>query len=518
LNSNNYTTPMLEVRKLSKTFLGQRALSAVDLDVLPGEIHALVGENGSGKSTLIKCLAGYHEPDSGAKIRVDGRELTAGYGPSAARAAGFSFMHQDLGLIPSLSVLENLALEDGFTTRVGGSIRWAAADRRARELLRATGHDINPKRLVRDLSLADQALVAAARVMGNFSSRVIVFDEPTATLTSAEIPRMFAAIRAMAARGAGVLYVSHRLGEVLELCDRVSILRDGLLVFTGPMVGMDEKALVGHICGTERGVIRTAVPHKHVPRPEAGKAPLLRVTDLSGHGVRDATFELRAGEIVGIAGLLGSGRTELARLLFGLASVERGAIELHGNRVQLRTPADAIRAGLAFVSEDRRGEGAFLPLSVRENVTIMELKPYWRGLRIRKKAEVNAVSRILEAFKVRPAKTEQLVQRLSGGNQQKVVIGRWMQTAPRLLILDEPMQGIDIGAKAELAQIIEAAAADGAGVLLIDSDMENLLALSTRIIVMSRGRLTATLESDAFDRERILNFMYSINHETGVVA
>lgn len=499
---------VLDIRGMSKTFPGQRALSDVSFDVLAGEIHGLVGENGSGKSTLIKCLAGYHNPDSGSEILLDNKPLPHRYAPSEARGYGLSFMHQDLGLIPSLTVLENLALASGFTKTRLGRIRWRSDEERARRLLDQTGHDISPRAVVRDLSRADQALVALARVLADTEARVAVFDEPTAALTPAELPRMMAGIRAIAERGAAVIYVSHRLSEVLALSQRVTVLRDGHRLSTVPTSELDEPRLVREIVGPEMADAMAVVKRDH-KRATFDDAPVvLNVENVSGPGVADVSFDVRQGEILGIAGLLGSGRTELARLLFGATPIDDGGVQISGEPLRLRRPADARRAGIALVPEERLLEGIFPDLSVRENATILRTRQYWTPLGFRTRKEAEDVKQVIDDFNVRPADSERPVRLLSGGNQQKVVLGKWMYEAPKLLILDEPMHGIDVGAKADVARIVRRAADGGAAVVLIDSDFGNLLELADRVVVLSHGRQTATLAADSLTREQILQAAY----------
>ncbi|MEA2492695.1 MAG: ribose transport system ATP-binding protein [Thermoleophilaceae bacterium] len=492
---------------MSKTFPGQRALSDFSLEIKPGEIHGLVGENGSGKSTFIKCLAGYHQPDHGAEVEVNGGPLPTKYAPSQARAFGLTFVHQDLGLIPTLSVAENLALGRGFATGPGGWIRWRVEQRRARALLARVTDRVSPRVLVRDLSRADQTFVALARVMQDDDMTVAVFDEPTAALTAADIPRLFAAIRELSARGVAVIYVSHRLAEILDLTERVTVLRDGHITATFPTNSVDQEQLVRHIVG------RDSVVTRERPLGEAAErtaAPALSVSGLTGAGVEDVSLDIYPGEIVGLAGLLGSGRTELANLLFGVTQSTAGTIRVAGEQVTIKQPADAIRHGIALVPEDRLSLGSFQTLSVSDNVTLLKVDKFTRfARRLSRSRERRYAQEILEEFQVRPRVPERQLRFLSGGNQQKAILGKWMHEHPRVLILDEPTQGIDIGAKAEVARLIQRAARAGVAVLVIDSELENLVTICDRIAVMREGQLVDELDAGSLSRERILQSAFS---------
>jgi ABC-type sugar transport system ATPase subunit len=500
--------PVLEIGALSKSFQGRRVLSDVSLSIKAGEIHALLGENGSGKSTLIKCLTGYHEPDPGARVAIGGVDLPSPYSSAEAAKRGLAFMHQDLGLIPALSVAENLAIDNGFSTGLGFRIRWSEEHRRAEQLLRLAGHRISPKTMVRRLSPADKSLVAASRLFGNAGTRVAILDEPTAALTADEIPRLFRAIRGLADQGVAVVYVSHRLGEVFDLCDNVTVLRDGQKVFEGSVAEQTEDTLVTHIMG----------PGKHVGDAKGEsffmnyEPPVLQVKRLRGPGVHDVSFDVRPGEIVGIAGLLGSGRTELAHLLFGLVRRTGGEVMVNGEALPLTSPAQAMRAGVALVPEDR-SKGGFLSNTIAENLTIAELGRYWSGFRMRKGRERTFATRVVDEYGVRPPDPETLLGRLSGGNQQKVLLAKWITRAPKLLILDEPMQGIDVGAKAEVARIVTETALEGSGVIIIDSDFDNLCALCDRILTMRSGILTHVIESPRSRRDDVLSGVYTVEKE-----
>lgn len=499
-------TPAVAVRGMSKTFPGQRALNDVSLSVMPGEIRGLVGENGSGKSTLIKCLAGYHAPDDGTVIEVKGQRLPDRYSPSAARGFGLRFVHQDLGLVPTLSVAENLALGRGFVTGFGKRIRWRAEKRNAGELMRRVTDRVDPRSLVAHLSRADQTFVALARVIQDKDVSAVVFDEPTAALTDADIPMLFQAIRAMAEAGAGVIYVSHRLSEIMELTSSVTVLRDGNLTATVSTASVDQEDLVRHIVGKAAAVTRSRPPTKR--EGQGLDKPAMEVRRISGPGVRGVSLSVHRGEILGIAGLLGSGRTELAHLMFGVVSASEGEILIDGKPVALKAPVDAIRRGVALVPEDRLRVGSFQTLSVSDNVTLLRVRRFMRRGWLRHRRERQYADALMSEFQVRPRAPERQLRFLSGGNQQKAILGKWMHEHPGVLILDEPTQGIDIGAKADVARLVQRAADANVAVLLIDSELDNLIAICDRIVVMRGGTLVDEFDTTDVSRERILRAAY----------
>jgi ABC-type sugar transport system ATPase subunit len=495
---------VLSVSNLSKAFVGQQALDAVSFDLRPGEIHALVGENGCGKSTFIKCLAGYHQPSPGAEIRIAGELLPLPYTPHAALGYGLSFVHQNLGLVPTLSVAENLALSRAFKTGPGWRIDWRGERRAAREALALFGDHIHPNDKVGNLSQADKTLVAIARgLQGSAETRrVLVLDEPTAALPAHEVDRLFEALRAIAAQGVGIIYVSHRLSEILSLADRVTVFRDGKRVATELVPGLSERQLVTLIIG------RSLEAYYPEVKATASEEVLLRVNGLSGNRVRDVSFEMRHGEIVGIAGLLGSGRSELGRLLFGAQPRTAGIVKLDDRDVDYHSPHDAIRGGVGLVPQDRLGQGAVGTMTVGENITLADLSDFWRGGVLNKNRERKAVEDIVRTYNVRPNDAGMRMNNLSGGNQQKAIIAKFLRLEPRLLILDEPVQGVDIGSKTEIYDLIERAAASGTGVLLIDSDFEDLSRLCDRVLIMRQGQIVGELAGADCSSDRINEKIY----------
>ncbi|MGA1836622.1 sugar ABC transporter ATP-binding protein [Herbiconiux sp. 11R-BC] len=496
---------VLSVRGLAKSFAGQRALKGVDLELVAGEVHALLGQNGCGKSTLIKCLAGFYEPDEGAELRIDGELVDLPYPPAKAAQLGLVFVHQDLGLVPTLSITENFALSQHYDTRGLAPIRWRALRARASAELAALGHaDLDPRARVADLPVASQTIVAIARALSaaGAGARVLVLDEPTAALPDAEAARLFAAVRKVVERGVAVLYVTHKLDELGAFVDRATILRDGENVDTVRISDTDTGSLVRHIVGRD---VETIVRSRDTA--PAGDS-VLTVDGLSGNRLENVGFRLRPGEIVGVAGMLGSGRSELARILFGEQAATAGRIELRGRVLGRHSPRRAVAAGIALIPEDRRREGGVLDMSVAENLTLTTIRRFWRGTRLSRGRERSRVRELIREYDVRPAAAGRKFRVLSGGNQQKVVIAKWLETDPALLVFDEPVQGVDVGARAEIFGMIAAAAENGAAVVLISSEIEQTIALSHRVLVLRNGRLVADWPTAGLTPQRVTQAMY----------
>ncbi|WP_292235721.1 sugar ABC transporter ATP-binding protein [Mesorhizobium sp.] len=498
------TAPLLTVRRLSKSFSGQKILDDLSFEVLPGEIHALVGENGCGKSTFIKCLAGFHQPDEGAEIEVMGRVLSLPYSPSDAGSFGFSFIHQNLGLVPTQSVAENLALSRGFRKSFGWRIRWRDERERAHQALAGFGEHIDPDTLVADLPQADRTLVAIARGMQRSEGHpgIFILDEPTAALPADQVQHLFEMLREIAAKGVGIVYVSHRLNEILELCDRVTALRDGRRVATRPVAGLSERELVELIIGRSLDSYYPQVDR--VPESER----LLEVKGLVGNRVRSVDLAIRRGEIVGIAGLLGSGRSELGRLLFGAQQRRSGTVSLGGEMLALGCPSDGLRSRIGYVPQDRLGQGGVGRMTVAENLLLPDMGSVWNGLGISARKEREIADDVIRRFNIRPPYSDATFSTLSGGNQQKAILARALRLAPKLLILDEPTQGIDIGSKAEIYEIIANATKSGMALLLVDSDFEDLCRLCDRVLVMTEGTIVAELAGATKTANRISEIVY----------
>lgn len=486
---------LLEMEGISKGFPGVKALSDVSISVDPGEVLGIVGENGAGKSTLMKILAGVFPADSGT-LRMAG-DTFAPRTPRDALDAGIIVIHQELSLVPDRSVAENIFLGN-LPRGPFGRVKYADLNRAAKRLLERVGLTVAPQRRVRDLGIAQQQLVEIARALSR-EARVIVLDEPTATLTTAEQRILFATMRALRQAGVGLVFISHHLEEVFEICDRVTVLRDGAVVETRPVDRWTEDGLIQAMVNRP---IDALFPERHAtPGPV-----LLEVKTLSSPGAfEDVSFSVRAGEVVGLGGLIGAGRTEVLKTIYGVLRRSRGTVRVAGGALALRRPRDAIRAGFAFVPEDRKGEGLVLPFAVRSNVALSTLgKLAFFGSILAPRRIDRLADRMVRELRIRTPGIRQPVQLLSGGNQQKVVLGRALSTHPRIFLLDEPTRGIDVGAKVEVYRLINQLAEQGGAVLVVSSDMIELLGLCDRIVVMRAGRVAGTVPRAEFSQERIM--------------
>ncbi|CAL9284363.1 sugar ABC transporter ATP-binding protein [Streptomyces sp. SudanB182_2057] len=486
--------PVLALKGVSKSFGAVRALRDVSLELLPGEAHALAGENGAGKSTLIKTLAGVHRPDAG-HVLLDGEPVVL-HGPGDARAAGIAVIHQEPTLFPDLSVAENIFLGRG-PTRALGRIDHRATREATAALMRRLGVGLAPERPARGLSIADQQLVEIAKAL-SFDARVLIMDEPTAALTGSEAARLFGIVRGLREQGAAVLFVSHRLQEILEICQKVTTLRDGARIATEPLAGMTEDDLIRRMVGRD---LAELYPKRHVPVGDVA----LSVRRLTREGVfTDVSFDVRRGEIVGLAGLVGAGRTEVARAVFGVDRRDAGEVEVAGRPLPNGAPSAAMAAGLALVPEDRRAQGLVMDLSVERNIGLTGLRTTARAGLVHRRAERRRSLDWAVRLQVKYARIADAVSTLSGGNQQKVVLAKWLATAPRVLVVDEPTRGIDVGTKAEVHRILGELAADGVAVLMISSDLPEILGMADRVLVMHEGRITADLPRAAATEETVL--------------
>jgi ribose transport system ATP-binding protein len=490
-------TDVLRIEHLSKTFPGQKALDDVDLSVAPGEVHALVGQNGSGKSTLIKILAGYHEPDDGARATVDGAPLALGDG-QAATDLGLRFVHQDLGLVGDLNTIENLALTTGFRTGFAGRIRWAHERRGAKEALEAlgiTGFDVRAP--ISTLSPSQRTAVAIARALSNSERcKLLILDEPTATLPDDDVKRLFTVIHRLKTRGVAILYVSHHLDEVFELSDRVTVLRDARKVGTVNVKELNHQSLIELIVGhrIEQGTATETLSSDDV---------VLSVRGLQGASVKTMDFDVARGEIVGIAGITGSGREHVLGLLMGQQPRDDGTVTVEGRNVPNYRPRGAMDVGMAFIPADRSVRGVIAPMSVRENMTVTGVGKHTTKGRISHSSEVAETTSWVEKLSIRLPSIESLIGLLSGGNQQKVMLAKALRLDPKLLLLDQPTQGIDVGAKDQIHRLIDAAAADGVSTLVASTDTDELVRLCHRVIVMSEGRIATILTGSDIVAPRI---------------
>jgi rhamnose transport system ATP-binding protein len=487
-------TPLLSARGIAKQFAGVEVLTDVDFDLGTGEVHALLGENGAGKSTLAKIIAGVHRPTRGT-IELNGMpvEVTS---PIAAQRLGITLIHQEPLSFPDLSVAENLVLG----REAGGPlarVRWAEMTAEARRLMGQLGVALDVSRPMRGLSIADQQMVEIARALAS-DARVIIMDEPTAALTPREVATLFDIARKLRAEGRSIVFISHRLSEVRDLCDRVTIFRDGRKVATDETRNLSDTEII-------RLMIGRPVKDYHGKSTVREGEVALEVKGLSRPRLfQDVSFTLRKGEILGLGGLVGAGRTDVARALFGIAPATTGTIAVGGRPVMIRSPKDAIRAGLAFVPEDRAQAGIFRSLSVEENITAAIPGRIAPSGVISRRVERGLAGDFVSRLRIRLASIRQPIGELSGGNQQKAILARWMLTDPEVLILDEPTRGIDLGVKAEFYEMIGQLAADGRAILLISSEMPELLALCDRILVMSEGHLTADIPRAEASEEAIM--------------
>jgi ABC-type sugar transport system ATPase subunit len=484
---------------IGKTFPGVRALDGVNFDVVAGEVHALVGENGAGKSTLMKVLAGAYAADEG-EIRLDGRPIRFG-GPQDALAAGIVTIYQELNLIPALSVGENIFLGDEPLLGNSPAIDWPAVHRRSAELLARVGVELDTRVAVNSLGVGRQQLVEVAKALHR-TPRLIVMDEPTASLGLAEIDELFRVIRELRARGVSIVYISHRLDEIFAICDRVTVMRDGTVVDTRTVAGSNIETLVQMMVG------RTLERALRAPKAATESAELLRVTGLTRRGVfEDVSFSVRRGEIYGLGGVVGAGRTEVARAIFGADPIDAGEITIDGRAVRITSPREAVRNGIAMLSEDRKAEGLVLGLPVRENIALTVLDRMARAFGFIPPAPERALAQeFIRSLHIRTPSAEQLVVNLSGGNQQKVVLAKWLAVKPKLLIFDEPTRGVDVGAKAEIYTLIRELVANGMAVIVISSELPELLSLSDRIGVLKRGRMVVEVDAATTDEATILAY------------
>ncbi len=489
---------LLRLEGITKTFGGIVALDDVDFEVQAGEVHALIGENGAGKSTLMRIAMGVHSADRG-RLLWKGRVVKL-QTPRDAHRLGIRMVHQELMLIPQLSVGENIFLGCPPSRRAVFSwVRWNDMYERARQLLQGLGHDLDPRRPVSELSVAEQQLVEIARALA-FEAELLILDEPTSPLSEHETERLFQTIARLKARGLSVIYITHRMRELYQIADRVTVLRDGRRILTAPISETSPEELVRAMVGRE---LKDYFPERE---SRARGAPILRVEGLTAPGrFSDITFTIHRGEIVGLAGLVGAGRTELVEALFGAREYTSGKIFIEDCPVTIRTPADAIRHGLALVTDDRKAKGLIPMASVRVNVILpVQARVAHLGILVNARAERHITERLLRELRVKTPSADHPVMVLSGGNQQKVVLARWLAVHPRVFLMDEPTRGIDVGAKMEIYELIRRLAAQGTAILLVSSELEELRHLADRILVMHRGRIVGELQREEATDDRIL--------------
>jgi rhamnose transport system ATP-binding protein len=499
--------PLLQLSSIAKSFGGVRALDAVSFDLNPGEVHALVGENGAGKSTLIKIITGAVQRDGGS-IHVLGRSLESN-DPGVSRDLGIAAIYQQPALFGDLTVAENigLRLETGAALRM---IHWRQRRRRAGELLKQVGANLSPDVVVRELSMPQQQLVEIAAALGR-AARILILDEPTSSLTDREVDNLFGLIRQLKTQGVGMIYISHRMEELSRIADRVTVLRDGRRVGTYAMAQVTRAQLIQAMVGRELSAV--------FPKTAVAPGPVvLETRDLgcAASGVRGVNISVRAGEILGLAGLVGAGRTELARILFGLTPADRGEIRLRGKSVRIRSASAAVRRGIAYLPEDRRRFGVVLDMSVAANTTLAVLKKISLLGLIRFGKERQLARSFTKRLGTKTVSLDSPVGNLSGGNQQKVALARWLATEPAVIILDEPTQGVDVGAKAEIHRLMGELAQRGMAIIMISSELPEILGMSDRIAVMCHGTIVGELNREQATQEKVLEL--ALGHSAREVA
>ena len=479
------TGPVLKLDGVSKSFPGVRALADISFDVTPGEVHALLGENGAGKSTLIKIMSGVYQPDGGT-MELDGKPTTFD-SPQEAQKAGIATIYQELLLFPELSVAENIFMGHAPKNRFG-TIDWGTMRERAREVLESLDiRDLDVRATVGALSVGNRQRVEIAKALSH-NARVLIMDEPTAALTERDVERLFGIVRLLRSRGVGVVYISHRLEEVFLLADRVTVLRDGELVATKPVADTTHDDLIQMMVGRRIDQLFPKVVGQR------GDVVLELENIFRSPMTKGISLKLHAGEILGIAGLVGSGRSELAEVIFGMTPAEKGAIRVNGKAVKIESPAAATKLGIAYVPEDRGRQGLVRPMPISENVSLANLKRVSHRAFIDRKAENKLAEESVVKFQIRASGVSQIVGKLSGGNQQKVGLSKWLATEPRILIMDEPTRGIDVGAKTEIHRLMSELASHGMAILMISSELPEVLGMSDRIAVVRAGRIVAEVE------------------------
>lgn len=493
LTDNHQHTTLLEMRGITRRFPGVLALNNVSLEVKRGEVHGIVGENGAGKSTLMKILSGVYQADEGDVIFKG--EHVAFTNPRQAQAAGITTIYQELNQIPLLSVMENVFL--GSEIMRGPLIDWPQMRQKTQALLEKLHLNVDPSTSLYELGVAQAQMVEVAKAL-HHRADLIIMDEPTAALSLHEIENLFEIIQELRSNGVAVIYISHHLDEAFKICDRITVLRDGQHISTLPVAEMDMDMLIRLMVGRS---LDEQFPKEVVPQGDE----VLRVEDLNqGTRLKDISFSVHAGEVLGVAGLVGAGRTELLRAVFGADPIDSGSFYVDGRKVSIHSPRDAIQHGLVLLTEDRKAQGLLLHLSARENIAIAVLKQFTKFNIINHNKERELAQHFVNSMSIKVADLEQLVQNLSGGNQQKVVLSKWMATQPRVLIFDEPTRGIDVGAKVEIYKLINAFVAQGGAVIMVSSELPEVLGMSDRIMVIHNGRISGFLDRDEATQERIL--------------
>ncbi|MFC0561240.1 sugar ABC transporter ATP-binding protein [Halalkalibacter alkalisediminis] len=490
---------------INKSFSGVQVLKNVNIELYKGEVHALMGENGAGKSTLMKIMAGVYQPDrDSGKIVYKGNEERWN-NPMEARNKGISVIHQEISLSPNLSIGENILMGTKFKKNKLGLVKWNEIYETADRVLKSIGSSLNPKANVSTLSVAQQQMVEIARAL-SFNSEILIMDEPTASLTDKEIEKLFGIIEELKKKGVAIVYISHRMDEIFKISDRLTVLRDGNWIKSGPISETSPDNLVKLMVGRELSDLFVKERKQETIRPK-DEVPALELQGISDKNLVDnVSLKLYPGEIVGLAGLVGAGRTELIRTIFGLSKLQEGRILLDGEDVQINNPIEAMKLGIAHVPESRKEQGLLPNLSVKENILMAQLPTYRKYRLLQTKRMDHDAERYIKELGVKTASKEQNVMGLSGGNQQKVVIAKWLSISPKVLLLDEPTRGVDIGAKTEIHKIICKLADQGLAVLMVSSELPEVLGVSDRILVMHEGKLRAELSREEATQEKIMYF------------
>ena len=492
--------PVLELTQIEKIYPGVKPLDRVSFDVVPGEVHALLGENGAGKSTLTNVIGGAIRPNGGT-IKYQGREVEW-RNPREARDAGIHVIHQELALFPELTVAENILVDHQPRGRLG-LLSARERTRQAKTILKSLGVSIDPSARIDELALADQQMVEIAKALVG-EVKLLILDEPTAVISGKEVDLLFDRMRHLRSQGIGIVYISHRLEEIFDIADRVTVLKDGKLVGSAPVEELTRSRMINMMVGRE---ITQIFPAKASANTEAAEGPVLRVRNLaSGKRVRDVSLDVRAGEIVGLAGMVGSGRTEVADAIFGIAPIDHGSIELDGSRIAGHRPSVSIGRGIGYLTEDRKGSGLFLDMSVAANIFAPALSDVSKGMLVDNGREREMAEGQVKAFSVATPTVSTRVGALSGGNQQKILFSRWTRIADRLLILDEPTRGVDVGAKVEIYRIIRELAERGLAILMISSELPEVVGMSDRVVVMAHGEVTGEVAGDEITEDSIMHF------------
>ncbi|PIE34794.1 D-xylose ABC transporter ATP-binding protein [candidate division KSB3 bacterium] len=495
--------PLLRVQGIGKSYPGVRALDKVDLDVRRGEVHCLAGENGAGKSTLIEIIGGTHKKDEGS-ILLNGEEIDF-TSPKHAQEQGIAVLHQELPVLPYLSVAENIFLARQPRTQFG-MVNYAEMNRQAKHWLDIIGADVNPKTLLGKLPLAKQQLVSIAKAL-SLEAQIIILDEPSAILTNIELQRLFEIIHSLKTEGRGIVYISHRLEEIFEIGDRVTVLRNGTLVDTKPIGETSKEALIKMMVGRE---VLEETEAAHHDTGTIGKS-ILSVKGITRHGLlHNISFDVYQGEILGIFGLVGSGRTELARAIIGADPIDSGEIFIEQTKVDIRSPKHAIEQGLCLAPEDRKHQGLFLGKSVQENIVLPNLKTLRNGFILNYKSIMSYATGFVKKLNIATPTITQKVKLLSGGNQQKVVLAKWLGIQSKVFIFDEPTRGIDVGAKEEIRALIEMLAREGKAVVMISSELPEIMSMSDRILVMHEGGMIQELSRKDATKEKLLAYSMGV--------